>query len=77
MSLPLRCACVAPVAAQWAPTVLAGPAAAHATWFRALPPPLAGRWMLRGVDLRVSPRTTDEWVSRFVMLAFDVAPRVP
>ena len=38
-------------------------------------PPLAGRWMLRGVDLRVSSKTADEWVSWFVTLAFDVAPR--
>ena len=36
--------------------------------------PLAGRWILRGVDLRVSPKTPDEWVSWFVTLAFDVAP---
>ena len=38
-------------------------------------PPLAGRWMLRGVDLRVSRKTVDEWESWFVTLAFDVAPR--
>jgi len=37
--------------------------------------PLAGRWILRGVDLRVSSKTADEWVSWFVTLAFDVAPR--
>jgi len=38
-------------------------------------PPLAGRWILRGVDLRVSSKTPDEWVSWFVTLAFEVAAR--
>lgn len=38
-------------------------------------PPLAGRWLLRGVDLRVSRKTPDEWESWFVTLAFDVAPK--
>jgi hypothetical protein len=36
--------------------------------------PLAGRWILRGVDLRVSSQTPDEWVSWFVALGFEVAP---
>jgi hypothetical protein len=35
--------------------------------------PLAGRWVLRGTDLRVSDTEPDLWVSRFVTLAFDVA----
>jgi hypothetical protein len=38
-------------------------------------PPLAGRWLLRGVDLRVSSKTPDEWESWFVTLAFEVAAR--
>jgi hypothetical protein len=37
--------------------------------------PLAGRWLLRSVDLRVSSKTADEWESRFITLAFDVAAR--
>jgi len=36
--------------------------------------PLPGRWILRGVDLRVSSQTPDEWVSWFVALGFEVAP---
>ncbi len=36
--------------------------------------PLPGRWVLRGVDLRVSAADPDRWDSRFVTLAFDVAP---
>jgi Domain of unknown function (DUF4198) len=35
--------------------------------------PLPGRWVVRGVDLRVSETDTDRWESRFVTLAFDVA----
>lgn len=42
-----------------------------------LAPPLAGRWLLRGVDLRVSALSADEWESDFVTLAFDVAARAP
>lgn len=34
--------------------------------------PLAGRWLLRGTDLRQDERDRDRWVSRFVTLAFDV-----
>lgn len=34
--------------------------------------PLAGRWVLRGTDLRVSELDPDRWDSRFVTLAFDV-----
>ena len=37
--------------------------------------PRAGRWLLRGVDLRVSSQTADEWESGFVTLAFEVAAR--
>jgi len=36
--------------------------------------PLPGRWVLRGTDLRLSETEPDRWVSRFVTLAFDVAP---
>ena len=36
--------------------------------------PLAGRWVLRGTDLRLSESEPDLWVSRFVTLAFDVEP---
>ena len=35
--------------------------------------PLAGRWVLRGTDLRLSSERPDTWDSRFVTLAFDVA----
>jgi hypothetical protein len=35
--------------------------------------PLAGRWVLRGTDLRLSSTVPDTWESRFVTLAFDVA----
>ncbi len=34
--------------------------------------PFAGRWLLRGVDLRLSPRDATRWESRFVTLALDV-----
>jgi hypothetical protein len=37
--------------------------------------PLAGRWILRGVDLRVSSRSADEWESWFVVLGFEAGPR--
>lgn len=37
-------------------------------------PPLAGRWVLRGTDLAPAPGRPDEWESRFVTLAFEVAP---
>lgn len=37
--------------------------------------PAAGRWVLRGTDLRASSVETDAWESRFVTLAFDVRPR--
>ncbi len=37
--------------------------------------PVAGRWLLRGVDLRVASPAADEWVSRFVTLAFEAMPR--
>ena len=36
-------------------------------------PPLAGRWVLRGTDLRLSTTLPDTWESRFVTLAFEVA----
>ena len=34
--------------------------------------PLAGRWVLRGTDLRLSSERPDTWDSRFVTLAFSV-----
>ncbi len=37
--------------------------------------PSAGQWILRGVDLRASPDKPDTWVSRFVTLSFQVAPK--
>lgn len=40
----------------------------------ALKAPLAGRWVLRGVDLRLSATERDVWESRFATLAFDVLP---
>ncbi len=36
-------------------------------------PPLAGEWVLRGTDLRLSTTEPDTWESRFVTLAFEVA----
>ena len=33
--------------------------------------PLAGAYLLRGVDLRVSTSGADTWESRFVMLGFE------
>ena len=36
-------------------------------------PPLAGQWVLRGTDLRLSTTVPDTWESRFVTLAFEVA----
>ena len=36
--------------------------------------PVAGRWVLRGVDLRVSRQSADEWESWFVVLGFDASP---
>jgi Domain of unknown function (DUF4198) len=36
--------------------------------------PLAGRWIVRAVDLRVAPKNPDEWVSWFVTLGFEVKP---
>lgn len=35
-------------------------------------PTLAGQWLLRGIDLRVSTTRADTWDSRFVTLAFTV-----
>ena len=40
----------------------------------AVQPSLAGRWVLRGTDLALSTSRPDEWESRFVTLAFEVAP---
>ena len=34
--------------------------------------PFAGRWMLRGTDLRLARQQRDHWESRFVTLAIDV-----
>ncbi|MEO5732070.1 MAG: DUF4198 domain-containing protein [Rubrivivax sp.] len=42
-----------------------------------VPAPSAGHWILRGVDLRLSAARPDTWVSRFVTLSFDVAPKSP
>lgn len=36
--------------------------------------PLAGGWLLRGTDLRLSQTVPDTWESRFVTLAFSVVP---
>ena len=36
-------------------------------------PPLPGRWLLHGVDLRQDPQDPQRWDSRFTSLAFDVA----
>jgi hypothetical protein len=36
--------------------------------------PFAGRWLLRGTDLRLAPRDPTRWESRFVTLALDVKP---
>ncbi len=33
--------------------------------------PFAGRWLLRGTDLRQAPQPADSWVSRFVTLAIE------
>lgn len=35
--------------------------------------PLAGRWLLRGIDIRKSVSAPDSWDTRFATLAFDVA----
>jgi uncharacterized GH25 family protein len=39
-----------------------------------MPLPLAAKWMVRGTDLRVSPRNPDFWESRFVTLTLEVSP---
>jgi hypothetical protein len=36
--------------------------------------PAAGRWLLRGTELRPAPDGSDRWDSRFVTLAFEVKP---
>lgn len=36
--------------------------------------PVSGRWVLRGVDLRVARHSADEWESWFVVLGFDAQP---
>jgi hypothetical protein len=40
-----------------------------------VPVPLAGRWVLRGVELRESEKRADAWDSRFITLSFEVLPR--
>jgi hypothetical protein len=40
-------------------------------------PPVAGHWVLRGTDLRLSAKLPDTWESRFVTLAFEVLPASP
>ncbi len=42
-----------------------------------LKPTLPGRWVLRGTDLALSATRPDEWESRFITLAFEVAPALP
>lgn len=37
--------------------------------------PLAGHWVLRGTDLRLSGDAPETWESRFVTLTFDVQPK--
>ncbi|CAN5132602.1 hypothetical protein BH11PSE10_BH11PSE10_10620 [soil metagenome] len=54
----------APAAAQWLRTDNQG-------WLR-VSAPAAGRWLLRGTDLRASASRPDEWESRFITLAFEV-----
>lgn len=39
--------------------------------------PLAGRWVLRGTELRRSDSAPDQFESRFFNLAFEVGPRDP
>jgi hypothetical protein len=39
--------------------------------------PLAGRWMLRGTELRQVDSERGLWRSRFVTLVFDLAPKAP
>lgn len=39
-----------------------------------LRPPLPGRWVLRGTELRAVPGEPGRWDSRFVTLAFEVNP---
>jgi hypothetical protein len=39
--------------------------------------PLAGKWLLRGTDLRLSDDGLDIWESRFVTLAFEIAAPAP
>ena len=39
--------------------------------------PWPGRWLLRGVDLRVADDDADAWDSRFATLAFDVLSALP
>ena len=37
-----------------------------------MPVPMAGRWVLRAIDLRLSESRPDTWESRFATLAFEV-----
>jgi hypothetical protein len=37
--------------------------------------PLAGRWILRGTDVRAAADGSDRWDSRFLTLAFEVQPK--
>lgn len=39
--------------------------------------PFAGRWLLRGTDLRLSAQDADRWESRFVTLAIEAAGPPP
>jgi|CXWL01.1.fsa_nt_gi hypothetical protein len=60
---------------------LRGAASALGIWRRTdhagrvqLPAPPAGRWLLRGTDVRLSATEADLWESGFVTLAFEVLP---
>ncbi|RVT51675.1 DUF4198 domain-containing protein [Rubrivivax albus] len=68
-----------PLAGQ--PLQLVGDGSGVGVWRRtdaegrlALRLPAAGRWLLRGTELRPAPDGSDRWDSRFVTLAFEVKP---
>lgn len=64
---------------------LRGAAAGSARWLRTdaegrvrFRAPAAGRWVLRGTDLRLTEGRPDEWDSRWINLAFEIRPaRLP
>ena len=66
------------------PVELVGPAGLPGLWRTTdaqgrvrVAPPLAGRWLLRGTDLRVAPDNADLWESDFITLAFEAAKAGP